>query len=293
MSNSITRNNYANWMSTTPDIDHLNIGLFVWPGCHNAGMDWDIGHPFPESTTANWALCQNHDLLWQMRNGARSFDLRIMKRNNEFMTFHGSIRGRRLREIIASANTFLDENPDEFIILDFNTLQSEVDNRFDFQAFEKELLQGLKERLIPRHNRHLTFAQLKNASQKQRIILSVAYYQMFYSDLFWPEFENRWQGDTFVSTQDLAKYVVNVMQNPPTSSYPWRLSMTQYTLLRGPTKLTKEINTWFDLDSYLLYRSSIVSVDFFEETKLVEYCIAVNSRLVRDPDLKRPYRLSV
>ncbi|RON38078.1 hypothetical protein BK666_30475 [Pseudomonas frederiksbergensis] len=290
MSNSATRNNYANWMSTTPHIDSLTIGQFVWPGCHNAGMDWDIGHPFPESTSAHWSLCQNHDLLWQMRNGARSFDLRMMTRNNEFMTFHSLIRGRRLKEIIASVNTFLDENPDEFIILDFNKLLDEKNNRFDHQAFKAQILRGLEERLIPHRDRHLDFAQLKKISPKRRVILSIEYYEKFYSELFWPAFDNRWQGDTFITAAELAEYITEVMQNPPTSIYPWRLSMTQYTFALGPTKLTKEINAWFDMDSYFLYRSSIISVDFFEESNLVEYCIGANSRLVREPELKRPYR---
>lgn len=66
--------------------------------------------------------------------------------------------------------------------------------------------------------------------------------------------------------------------------------MTQYTAARGPTKLTKEINAWFDMESYFLYRSSIISVDFFDESRLVEYCIGANSRLVREPHLKRPFK---
>jgi hypothetical protein len=222
-SNTTTRNNYANWMSTTPHIDSLKVGEFVWPGCHNAAMDWDIGHSFPESASANWALCQNHDLLWQMRNGARSFDLRMLLQNNEF-------------------------------------------------------------------NKHLSFAQLKKVSRKQRVILSIEYHEKFGSELFWPAFKNRWEGSTFVSVEKLAQYVTEVMQNPPSFTYPWRLSMTQYTAARGPTKLTREINTWFDMESYFLYRSSIISVDFFDESRLVEYCIGANSRLVREPHLKRPFK---
>ncbi|MDN3223852.1 hypothetical protein [Pseudomonas nunensis] len=289
-SNKTTPINYANWMSSTPHIDSLNIGDFIWPGCHNAGMDWDIGHSFPESTLANWALCQNHDLLWQMRNGARSFDLRMLFQNNEFKTYHWKIRGRRLKEIIGAATTFLDQNPDEFIILDFNTLHDEEDNRFDHQAFKAEILRGLEDRLIPDSNKYLSFAQLKKVSQKQRIILSIEYYEKFDSELFWPAFQNYWEGSTFVSVEQLAHYITDVMRNPPTSTYPWRLSMTRYTALSGPTKLTKEINAWFDRESYFIYRSSIISVDFFEESKLVEYCIDANSRLVLEPHLKRRFK---
>ncbi|MBK5550571.1 phospholipase [Pseudomonas sp. TH03] len=289
-SNTTTRNNYANWMSTTPHIDSLKIGELVWPGCHNAAMDWDIGHSFPESASANWALCQNHDLLWQMRNGARSFDLRMLLQNNEFKAYHWKIRGRLLKEIVAAANTFLDENPDEFIILDFNTLHDEKDNRFDHSLFKEEILRHLKDRLIPYSNKYLSFAQLRKISRKQRVILSIEYHEKFGSELFWPAFQNRWEGSTFVSVEKLAQYVTEVMQNPPSFTYPWRLSMTQYTAARGPTKLTKEINAWFDMESYFLYRSSIISVDFFDESRLVEYCIGANSRLVREPHLKRPFK---
>jgi len=286
---ALVNRNYANWMSTTPNIDQLTVGQMVWPGTHNAGMDWDIGHPFPESVAANWVLCQNHDLLWQMRNGARSFDLRVFLHKNEFKTYHGEVRGRRLDEIIAAANTFLDENPDEFIILDFNTLFSDKKNLFDYQAFERQILRGLEKRLIPYRNSHLTFAQLKQLSPLQRIILPIEYSERFDTRLFWSSLQNKWEGNNFVSTENLAKYITEVMLNPPGSYYPWRLSMTQFKITSGPTKLTKEINAWFDLDSYFLYRASIISVDFFDESRLVEYCIAANQRLVREPHLKRPY----
>lgn len=45
-----------NWMSTTPDIDSLNICELTLPGTHNAGSDWRATYPLLALHVTGWRV---------------------------------------------------------------------------------------------------------------------------------------------------------------------------------------------------------------------------------------------
>src|SRR5438128_402089 len=132
-----TSHPHKKWMSETLYMDNLSIGDVVWPGTHNAGVDYDFSYPYL-TLGENWFVCQRGPFIQQLNEGARALDLRFYSNEHwvgvkKFETFHGPATGRSLSELIRTLNFFLDENPDEFILLDMHELMGTKRQSFDFK----------------------------------------------------------------------------------------------------------------------------------------------------------------
>lgn len=81
----------------------------VIPGSHDAG-----------ATDMMWmARTQDRDIADQLACGTRYFDLRVGIKKGELRIFHGPIYSLKFNDVMTQVRDFLDANPSETIILDF------------------------------------------------------------------------------------------------------------------------------------------------------------------------------
>ncbi|MEB0045161.1 MULTISPECIES: phospholipase [unclassified Pseudomonas] len=267
------------WMSSAPGMDLLSLGELILPGAHNCGVDLAASYAF--APVRHWTACQNQSFYYQLINGARALDIRleynINARVDTYRFHHSGIRSSRtLDNLVTDVARFLHENPDEFIILDFHELQS-GNTPFDYQEFQTTLITQLGRRIIPFVNVDLSLNELKRISPLQRIMLAAEWHPNLNDYYFCRKIEHKWSGVGLTSTDRLHAHITEVMKYPPRSVMPWSLSATSYTIAGGPVDIKEYLNKWFNpLNSDWILKSSIVNADFFEESKLVEYCRAAN-----------------
>jgi len=269
----------SRWMSDTPVIDTLSFADLVLPGAHNAGADKKASYVAPG--VSHWASCQNNSFYYQLTQGARALDLRLeydISRNGvpTFWFQHNEFRSSRsLENLVTGVIRFLQENPDEFILLDFHELKSDQ-QPFDFKEFNRFLLTHLGDRMIPCRNAFLTLGQLKQASYTQRVLAAAERHPDLDLSWFCRQIEHKWSGIGTTSVSELRTHITQVMKYPP-SGLPWSLSATSYSALGGPVNIKEQLDDWFDPDvrGWVL-KSNIINTDFFETSKLVQHCRTAN-----------------
>ncbi|MHC8381483.1 phospholipase [Pseudomonas sp. LB3P14] len=282
--NSVTQNNYTlnNWMAATPAIDTLSLCELTLPGTHNAGCDWKASWPLIPG--AHWLACQHDSFYAQMRHGSRALDIRLIYEANaqglgKFRIHHDGYRNARtLGNLVTDVEMFLQENPNEFIILDFHELRGD---QFDFAYFNDMMIRFLGDRAIPSNNLSLSLHQLKQISAVQRVLIATPRHSALDRKVFHKQIEHRWSGKGTTSAAALENHIINVLKNPPGTWAPWSLSATSYSALGGPVDIHDELNSWFDPEkSDWATTCNIINVDFIEETHIVAYCRAANLRKV-------------
>ncbi|QZD68502.1 phosphatidylinositol-specific phospholipase C domain-containing protein [Pseudomonas sp. 3-2] len=268
-----------NWMSTTPDIDSLNICELTLPGTHNAGSDWRATYPL-FSPPRHWLACQHDTFHAQLNHGARALDIRLKYEANgkgarKFVMHHGGYTNSRTLEDLANdINNFLAKNPDEFIILDFHELKG---NDFDFEYFNNTIINLLGDRLVPRINQSLTLQELKRVSPKQRVFAAARSHWKLDYRVFHDQISHKWSENDITSPDELRQFIEKVMKNPPGTWNTWSLSATSFTSIGGPVDIHDQLNEWFDLDkSDWALKCNIINVDFMEESDLMEFCRVAN-----------------
>ncbi len=103
----------GSWMDCISD-DALLTNVVI-PGSHDAG-----------TTQMMWAAkTQDKTIKEQMDCGVRYFDVRPQNKNGDLVIFHGMITGERLEVIIDNMRKFLDKNPSEMLIVDFQHFQGD------------------------------------------------------------------------------------------------------------------------------------------------------------------------
>ncbi|CAN7483245.1 phospholipase [Pseudomonas sp. GL-B-26] len=277
---NFVQNNYTlnNWMGATPAIDTLSLCELTLPGTHNAGSDWKASWPLIPG--AHWLACQHESFYAQLNHGSRALDIRLMYDANalgpgKYCIHHNGYRnGRTVGNLLFDVEIFLDENPNEFIILDFHELKGD---QFDFAYFNTlmELLVG--DRIIPTKNRSLSLRQLKQISSRQRILVAAPWNRALDQNVFHEQIGHKWSGSGITNTAELEKHIINVLKYPPGTWEPWSLSATSYSALGGPVDIHDELNSWFDpKKSDWASKCNIINVDFIEESNIVSYCRTVN-----------------
>lgn len=267
------------WMSNIPVIDRLTLGELILPGAHNAGSDKKGNYMFPPAV--HWAACQNNSFYYQLINGARALDLRLDYEfsyigDSSFYFHHNGTRSyRELSQLTQDVNRFLNENPDELIILDFHKLDH-GNKPFNFKRFGNRLLDSLKERIIPSSNSHKTLGELKRLSRTQRVLVAADWHPDLQAEAFSDNVPHKWSGSSLTDASELKAHITNVMNNPPSDYRPWSLSATAYVALGGPVDIQDELNEWFDVKNKWIHNCSIINVDFFEESNLVLNCREAN-----------------
>lgn len=282
--------NTKTWMSHILDVGRLKLTDIVWPGSHNCGMDKKA--PGYDPVLGNWTACQNDSFAAQLANGARALDIRLGFNSgttaSAFYFHHNGFKfNRTFNELIDAVNAFLDQNPDEFILLDFHHL-GDGDKSFDYARFHDVLIQGLGQRLIASTQAPLTVQQLKQASSKRRVIAAVPARRELDDDIYWPRIPHKWQGSSFPNPEDLSRHITTQLAKAP-YSFLWSLSVTGYTPLFGPSHLEDQINQWFHASLGLINRCSIINIDFFEESQIVRNCwVACSENAVHGTSLFEP-----
>lgn len=267
------------WMSNVLDIDKLKLTDIVWPGAHNAGMDKQA--PNDSALVGHWTNCQNDTFAFQLANGARAFDIRLGHDTDAdqpvFYFHHNGYRsGRVLDELIEAVLSFLDRNPDEFIVLDFHQL-ADGDKSFDFKKLSEHLVRRLGPRTILPVDGYNTVAQLKRSSPYRRIVMAAPAHPDMDGQYFWWQITHKWHGQAFTSTTQLHLHIATTLADAPYDGFLWALSATCYSLLGGPQDIKHQINDWFSTTRSWVTRCSIINTDFFEESDIVRYCWSASS----------------
>lgn len=119
---------YSEWMKYLSDDVKLNN--VVIPGSHDAGT----------SGMANYAETQSHQMDSQMKYGIRYFDIRVSKKGENLYFFHNfDNKNYQFKDFCLQSIAFLEENPSEFLILDFQHFKND-----SMADVEKEIEQYLK-----------------------------------------------------------------------------------------------------------------------------------------------------
>ncbi|MGH8384226.1 MAG: phospholipase [Pseudomonas sp.] len=266
------------WMSKVLDIDTLKLTDIVWPGAHNAGMDKkDLSH---EEVAGHWTSCQNDTFAWQLDQGARAFDIRLGYTTEAdrplFYFHHNGFRSTRvLDDLIDAVLSFLDRNPDEFIILDFHEL-GDGKQFFDHKQLVELLIRRLGPRAVHALDGFRTVGELKKSSSQRRVIMAVPPVRELDREYFWRRIAHKWRDNTFTAPDELRRYISQTLEGAPFDAFLWSLSATGYSLL-GPAHLKDHINAWFDTAQDWITRCSIISTDFFDESEIVRYCWSASS----------------
>ncbi len=118
------------WMNYIDD-DTLLIDIAM-PGSHDSGTD-----------TMNWlGRTQGYAVGEQLLMGARYFDIRVNKTDEGLVIFHSIINGRSFDSVLSDIIEFMEENPSEVLILDFQ--------HFDGGA-ESEVLAIIEKEFVSRN----------------------------------------------------------------------------------------------------------------------------------------------
>ncbi|WP_448107810.1 phospholipase [Pseudomonas azerbaijanoccidentalis] len=270
----------SRWMASTSSMDVLTLGELILPGAHNSGVDKKATYAAPG--VAHWVACQNNSFYDQLRNGARALDARVEydvdpRGVGTFWFQHNGVKSSRsLENLVMQLIRFLEENPDEFVLVDFHELNS-GNTAFDHQEFNRFLLTHLGPRIIPYSNRYLSLGQLKEVSGVQRVWLAAQQHPDLYHAWFQPKIAHLWSGIGDTSIKELEAHIDRVMQRPPTGSNPWSLSATSYTIALGPVNIKEQLNQWFDPGTgHWALNCSVINADFFEDSRLVINCRTAN-----------------
>lgn len=107
---------YSNWMNNIDD--EVLVNEIVMPGSHDAGsykMVW-LGET------------QQFNIEQQLKMGVRYFDLRVNKKDDDYVIFHNIIDGVKFLPILESIKNFITLNPTETLLLDFQHFKGDSQN---------------------------------------------------------------------------------------------------------------------------------------------------------------------
>ncbi len=199
----------VNWMSfIRDDVKLINLAI---PGSHDSAtysmrdtsLKGIIGDAFGRT--------QNFNLLGQLLLGIRYLDLRCKQDSQGAIFCHGSISGRPVENLIESqVRPFIENFPDQFIILDFQQLdnQCELDVK---KIIEKHLNPAIWAVPTDKFNPNMTLGELRRNDWRYVVLWSDGSYDKVKDD------PNSWvvkRGDVIHSPYDEKTYM-GATQNIP------------------------------------------------------------------------------
>ena len=111
------------WMSFISD--DAPICKIAIPGSHDSGC-YDMPY---------YAATQDLTIGEQLARGVRYFDIRVNNSSDEYVIYHGPVKGVSYDSVLADISAFVNAHPSEFLILDFshfkNDSEAEVFARFE------------------------------------------------------------------------------------------------------------------------------------------------------------------
>ncbi len=126
----------SSWMNMIDD--NAKITEIAIPGSHDSGT---YGMTYLTET-------QDCSLAEQLDRGIRYFDVRVNFVDGEYRIFHGPINGAEYTEVLNDIKNFLEKNPTEFIILDYQHFKNNSE-QVTFEMLEKTV--G-KDRLVTKNS---------------------------------------------------------------------------------------------------------------------------------------------
>uniref|UniRef100_A0A3B4ARE9 Phosphatidylinositol-specific phospholipase C X domain-containing protein n=1 Tax=Periophthalmus magnuspinnatus TaxID=409849 RepID=A0A3B4ARE9_9GOBI len=142
------------------------------------------------SIMRNWGRTQEANILEQLNAGARYFDLRIARKENDpdpnrLYFYHGLLTRTDVETVLRSINEWAEQHPKEVIILALSHFKgfgsNEVQLHNHLTAFIKNLF-GSK--LVPKPVKDTPTLQ-KCWDEKQNVIVSYDYYEANKQSVFW------------------------------------------------------------------------------------------------------------
>jgi 1-phosphatidylinositol phosphodiesterase len=271
-----TEINYARWMTdSVPGIEHLKLHELVLLSAHNAGVDQkNVGWP-----TGQYGACQDDSFTYQLNNGARVLDLRLYRNIDEIGTpkefifkhsnFHAS---RYLYDCLQFVRNFAQQNPMEFIILDFHTVEAAGGEH----QINSAILDFLRDHNLPKDAANLTIGEIRNKYPGKNVITA---WDNNLSYTTWPRITHQWSGEDLANESDLYEFTRKTMLSPPSGNL-WSHQAVGYNFISGPIRYDSNRPFWrlfFDEKFYNYYRSptkgNIINVDFLVGTGAAQKCI--------------------
>ncbi len=126
----------SSWMNMIDDSAKItNIAI---PGSHDSGT-------YGMSYLAETQDCSFEE---QLKRGIRYFDVRVNCVDGDYRIFHGPINGAKYTEVLDDIKNFLNNNPTEFVILDYQHFKNNSE-KVTFEMLEETV--G-KDKLVTKNN---------------------------------------------------------------------------------------------------------------------------------------------
>lgn len=191
----------------------MNPGIFPAPGPDdfnpNDAREYQLVSPFIDIIAA-WGITQNFPIWQQLLAGSRYFDLRVAPMisttgtvspsntvcQTELYTLHG-VYGQPVESTLSEFQSFLQQNPKEIIILDFQHFYSMTQQ--SYQTLNSLINQYLSEWLVPT-SVPMTTTVGELLANNHRVLVTIGD-------------DNQWSGKSLVSNNN------NISYFQPAASY--------------------------------------------------------------------------
>ncbi|XP_065560722.1 PI-PLC X domain-containing protein 1-like isoform X1 [Artemia franciscana] len=260
------------------------------PGVHNGGSYFPYS-PSSDTIITRYSVCQDEDIYNQLSYGIRYLDLRVGYYSDlpeKFWVNHDVYRFHPLSAVVNDLLAFVKESRD-VVIVDIHRFPAgfKSNNRAKHQELVNYLERSLGEHLIPRA---LGLDVTLNDIWRTNSTIILAYadrHTAMTHPLLWPTIPQEW-GDK-QTLPSLKAFIKHAMNRRSYSNYPWaamaELTPTTFDILFRPSEgirklaglSNREVTKWFREDWW--DRASIVAVDFFLSTDIVD--VAINANLDR------------
>ncbi|RAI62168.1 hypothetical protein DOZ80_31235 [Pseudomonas fluorescens] len=269
------------WMTSIYEkIKNMRVHQLALPSAHNSGVDRGSVDPIG----GHWAACQDNIFLTQLNQGARVLDLRIVDNSynkdiggskiprykfTELFQCNHVLNGRNFDQCISAVHSFAENNRDELVILDIHRFDTGRNLKNSLERFKNKLNQ-LNHLLISPAASQLTLAEIKRNYPNKNVIIC------WNGGAYWNNIRHLWTGKNLTSQADLESFIVNTARKQVSTSAMTSLSATVYGPTAGPVRLKRDARVWTEVFHPQHQVFNIVNADFFQDTGIVEQCIALN-----------------
>ncbi|MDQ0124475.1 chitodextrinase [Pseudomonas lini] len=265
----IVLTDYSRWMTDIgTSLEHLKIHDLVLAETHHAGVDQE-GAGWPAD---QWGACQDDSFAYQLKNGIRAFDLRMVWADHGYRFEHSGFHAsRRLYHCINAVKEFAAQNPGEIVILDFQKVDQ--DQTVQLAALE-QLLFVLRDHCIPADARDLTIKQIRKRYPGKNVIVAWS----LPNPVCWTTVSQTWNKQDLNDEHSVAMHMDDIWgKTQPTGL--WSVFACGYDIL-GPIRFNSSAIHWerfFSRVGSSSYRQptrgNMIYLDFFAGTGVVDRCI--------------------
>ncbi|KAK0077429.1 hypothetical protein PV325_003964, partial [Microctonus aethiopoides] len=277
----------TNCLSTHPDwmyqrrkmLEKVSLSSIIIPGTHNSGSY--LKNP-PVSLIEKFTATQDGSIFDQLIMGARYFDLRPGKHNDEYWIIHGDYLMTPLQKTIDDVKQFMN-NTQEIVFLHFKEFPQGFETKQDHQEFMKYLKKQFGTHLVLRRNSSWksSFKHIWGLNKRLIILYDQNSYKSVYE--MWPSIPQMW--GNVQSRDDLRKYLAFVETNITrprvsmaeltmntyeiiTHSIAEAFGMEHTSLRQKASLIGPHVTQWYN--KFFYENASIIAVDYLNATGIVE-----------------------